>query len=916
MSGLSTSKNVVVIGGGVSGLNTALDLADQGFTVYIIEKEDSLGGLIPKLHRLYPICSCCKVTNRVIACGQHPSIHVLTCAVVEKVSGSAPSFTISVKTPNGKQLIEAGAIILAPGLEPFDPSVYDTYAYSEFANVITSVEFEWMQKPISSNNGIVVRPSDGQVPKKVAWLQCVGSRDVNKCDAPYCSSVCCMYALKEAVHFKEAVPESDTAIFFMDMRAHGKGYENYLNDAKEKGLRFVRTRIHSVEKKLGSEDLVLEYVDENGEKKEEVFDLVVLSIGLRPSPTIKDVAEKLGLKLTEYGYIATEELDPCTTGVKGVFACGAATGPRDVFQSVTEAQAAAAKVAAFLGDSAPRPSDIRFRDVESEDPKLGVVFSLCPAKPSGFEDLIGGLVNYCKGLQGVMEVERIDLADAQAFVKLADWLKGTGVNRLIYASCSPIMHREMIECSMKQAGLNPTLYDYVDLRALSTGDEEESRLKAQLRAAVLHARLSEPLPVKAVPIEQSALIIGGGIAGMTAALALANQGVGVTLVEKKDRLGGHGHKIHSTWQGTNVQTYMQDLVEKVNKNSRIQVLLNASVKGVRGFGGQFETTVAQNGNRHVIKHGTVIIATGGHSIRPKEYKYGEHPEIYRWSDFAKKLVDDSNAFSQSKCGVFIQCVGSREAEHPYCSRLCCTFAVRTACELKEKNPDMDLYVLYRDIRTFGERERIYKEAREKGILFVRFDVDKKPDVSVTNGKLAVKVLDPILGREFIIQPDFISLQSAIYAEPIDDLAVYYKASLTNDGFLRESPAKMRPVDAEMDGVFGAGLVLGPKGIEESVSEAWAAAGRALRFLRQGMVVTGGVVAEVNPDRCAVCLTCVRTCPFGVPYIESVQEAAYIDPSLCMGCGMCVSECPGKAIVYRKLSDDHIVEITRELVQQA
>lgn len=916
MSGSGESKNVVVIGGGVAGLNAALDLADQGFTVYLLEKEESLGGLIPKLHRLYPLCSCCKVTNRAIACQQHPSIKVMTCATIEEVSGSAPSFRLSVKTPAGTQKIEAGAIILASGLEPFDPSVYDTYAYSSFPNVITSLEFEWMQKPIGPSKGVVTRPSDGKVPRKVAWLQCVGSRDINKCDAPYCSSVCCMYALKEAVHFKDAAPEADTAIFFMDMRTHGKGYEGYLNDAVKKGVRLVRTRIHSIERTPGGEDLVLEYVDENGEKKEEVFDLVVLSVGLRPSQGVREAAEKLGVKLTEYGYIETAELDPCVTNVPGVFACGSATGPRDVFQSVTEAQAAAAKAAAYLGGVGVCASSLSLRDVSAEEPRIGVLFSVCPGRPAGFDTLVDDLMKFSKGLQGVASVDRIDLLDSQAFAKVSEWLKNSGVNRLVYASCSPIMHREMIEWAMKRAGLNPTLYDYVDMRIAGTDDGHKARIRDQIRAAVLHARLSEPLPVKAVPIEQSALVIGGGIAGMTAALALADQGIGVTIVEKKDRLGGHAHKIHSTWQGTDIQPYVADLVKKVQSHSRIKVLLNATVDGARGFGGQFETTVLQNGNRQTIRHGAVIIATGAHSLRPKEYCYGDHPEIYRWSDFAKKLIDNPEAFKQARCGVFIQCVGSREPEHPYCSRLCCTFAVRTACDLKEKNPDLDLYVLYRDIRTFGEREKIYKEAREKGVLFVRFEVDKKPVVSVENGKIQVRVFDPILGRELIIQPDFISLQSAIYAEPIDKLAALYKVSLNEDGFLRESPAKMRPVDAEMDGVFAAGLVLGPKGVEESVVEAWAAAGRALRFLRQGVVITGGVVAEVNPDRCAVCLTCVRTCPFGIPYIESVQEAAYIDPSLCVGCGMCVSECPGKAIMYRKLSDDQIVEMTRALVQEA
>lgn len=906
-------KRVAVIGGGVAGLNVALDLADQGFHVDLIEKNSQLGGMVSNLHRLYPLCSCCKVVNRTIACSQHPKISVWTNSTVEKVEGSAPSFKITIKSDGNTQTIDANAVVLAAGLEPFDPSVYDTYAYSKFPNVITSTELEWMQKPISNSRGVVTKPSDGQVPKKIAWLQCVGSREINKCDAPYCSSVCCMYALKEAGHIKDASPDTETTIFFMDIRAHGKGYERYLNNALAKGVKLVRSRIHSIEKEPGTENLVLEYVDEKGEKQAEVFDLVVLSVGLRPSAGIKELAEKIGVKTNKYGFIETSG---GSTNVKGVFACGAAIGPRDVYESVVEAQAVAAKVGEFLSGNGASPKTFSFRDVSAEEPKVGVVFSLCPGRPASFEKLVNDLNSFVKGLPGVVAVERIDLQNAAAFSDLSAWIQKTGINRLVYASCSPIMHKEMVEWALKEAQLNPTLYSFVDLRTLGDSDKELKRLKDLLRASVLHARMSEPLSIKQVPIEQSALVIGGGIAGMTAALALADRGIDVTLVEKKDRLGGHGHKVKSTWCGNSVQDILKDLTAKVTGNPKIKVLLNSTVVGAKGFGGQFESTVSVNGNLQTVRHGVVIIATGGHSLKPNEYSYGAHPEIYRWSDLTKKLIDSPDAFKNAQSAVFIQCVGSREPQRPYCSRLCCTFAVRTACDLKALNPDMDIYVLYRDIRTFGEREEIYKEAREKGVLFIRYDLERKPAVKVENGKIKVQVYDPILEREVVLEPDFVSLQTAIYPESLTELAKLYKVSLDEDGFLKESPAKMRPVDGEVDGVFFAGLALGPKGVEESIEEAWAAAGRAYKFLSQGTVFVGGAVAEVNPDRCAVCLTCVRTCPFGVPVIISVQEAAYIDPALCQGCGMCVSECPGKAIMFRKLSDDHIIAMTEALVKEA
>jgi heterodisulfide reductase subunit A len=917
MAGTNEKKfkgNVLVVGGGVAGMNAALDLVAQGYHVDLVEKEAELGGTVTKLHRLYPLCSCCKVANRATACAQHPDITVWTGSTVSAVSGSVGDFKVTVSGPDGEKTLDAGAVVLALGVEPFDPSVYDTYAYAQFENVITSVELEWLQKPVGPFQGVPKRPSDGQVPKKVAWLQCVGSREINKCDAPYCSSVCCMYALKEAVHLKDALPEAETTIFYMDMRTHGKGYERYFNEAKEKGVRLVRSRIHSIEKAAGTEDLALEYVDENGKKQEEVFDLVVLSVGLRPSPELAELAGKLGVQLSEDHFAATENFKPAETNVPGVFVCGGTTGPRDVHQSVVEAAAAAGKAAAVLKGASGNGATPEFRDVSGEEPAIGVVISLCPSKSPEFAGLVEPLASFVKELPGVAFVERLDLTDGGAFVRLGDLLSEKKANRLIYASCTPIMHQELVEWAMKQAGLNPSLYDFVDLRALGSTPAELDRLKDLFRTAVLRARLLEPMTYTKVPVQKAALVVGGGLAGMETALALAEMDIPVTLVEKKDTLGGHAVKVRSTWKGESVQEFLKAQVEKVQNHPKITVLTSAQVAGARGFAGNFVSTVVQNGEKKEIEHGVVVLATGAHSIKPAEYGYGTHPGIYRWSDFTKKMIDDPAAFKDAKSAVFIQCVGSREPERPYCSRLCCTFAVRSAMDLKALNPDMDVYVLYRELRTFGERERIYKEAREKGVFFIRYDLDSKPQVTVEGDQLKVSVVDPILGRELVLTPDVISLQTAIVPAEAADLAAFYKVSLNEDGFYKESPAKMRPVDGETEGVFFAGLALAPKPVEESLAEAWAVAARAKRILDQDVMLVGGAVAEVDPDKCAVCLTCVRTCPFGIPFIDSPQGHAFIDPALCQGCGMCVSECPGKAISYRRLSDDQIALMAQSLLQ--
>ncbi|OIP93034.1 MAG: hypothetical protein AUK55_08705 [Syntrophobacteraceae bacterium CG2_30_61_12] len=912
----SYKGNVLVVGGGVAGLNATLDLVSQGYHVDLVEKNAELGGMVTHLHRLYPLCSCCKVANRVTSCNLHPAVTVRTETQVKQVTGQAGAFKVDLEGKNGAQQLEAGAIILALGVETFDPSSYDTYAYAEYQNVVTSVELEWLQKPIGPNQGKVLRPSDGQPPKRVAWLQCVGSREINKCDAPYCSSVCCMYALKEAVHLKDADPEADTTIFYMDMRTHGKNYERYLNDAQAKGVHLVRSRIHSIEKAPGSEDLLLAYVDEQGVKQEQRFDLAVLSVGLRPAAQLEQLAKGLGLELSADHYAATASFKPVESNVKGVFVCGGTTGPRDVQQSVVEAAAAAAKSAALLKGSAGTEAAPKYRDVSGAAPAVGVVISLCPSKAAGFETLCRDLQGYVTGLPGVVCAERIDLTDGEAFARLAGVIQERGVNRLIYASCSPIMHKELVEWSLRQAGLNPTLYDFVDLRALGSGPTELGRLKDQFRTAVVRAKLLEPLALTEIPVKRSALVVGGGLAGMQAALALAEQKVPVTLVEKKDQLGGHAVKVANTWKGESVQELVQELVKQVAANPAITVLTNAEVVAAAGFAGSYTSTVKVGDSAREVEHGVVILATGAHSLKPSEYQFGRHPEIYRWSDFTKKLIDQPKAFADAGCGVFINCVGSREPDRPYCSRLCCTYSIRAALDFKTRNPALDVYVLYREIRAYGERERLYKEAREKGVMFIRYDLDSKPKVTVTAGNtLEVLVHDPILDRDIQLNPDFISLQTAILPATSSELAALYKVSLNPDGFYLESPAKMRPVDGETEGVFFAGLALAPKPVEEALTEAWAAAGRAMLVLSQSTMLVGGAVAEVNPDKCAVCLTCVRTCPFGIPFIDKTQGAAYINPGLCQGCGMCVSECPGKAISFRRMSDEQINTMARSLFHE-
>jgi len=902
---------VMVIGGGVAGIQAALDLSAAGFGTYLVERSASLGGMIPHLHRIFPLCSCCKMDTRVALCEQDPNIKVMLNTTVQNVSGKAGNFQITLESEGKEDRVTVGAIILAAGLEPFDPTGFDTYAYGHLPNVITSVEFEEMQKPTAPRHGQVLRPSDNKPPGKIAWLQCVGSRDINRCDAPYCSSVCCMYALKEAVNIKEGNSDTETTIFFMDMRTHGKGWERYFNQAVDQGVRLIRSRVHSVTPISGSDDLLITYADESGEAKRETFELVVLSVGVKPSSQAVSLARELELELNEDQYLASKPFSSTITSTPGIFACGGINGPLDISQSLIQASSSVSDVTAFLkpepfAGSMPLPEP---SPVSADPPKIFVAYHLCP----GMDDSIAKIIQeYASTLPDVIAVSGVgeDLLSS-----LIEGIKNSKGNRLVFASCTPVTHKNLVENALRLAGLNPFMYEMVDLRNRGLAPPA-SQIKDQIRMGVARAAFMTPPDIKNVPVEKRALIVGGGLAGIETALAVAGSGFPVTLVEKQEKLGGNASHVLRTWQGFDVREHLKEVISQVEKNENIEVLLNTTVKESKGFAGSFLTTLTQGGKDLDVAHGVTILTTGGKASTPSEYAYGENNSVYTWDELEQKLLIDPDPLQNAKCAVFIQCVGSREPLHPYCSNVCCTFSVRTAVDLKSRNPGMNVFILYREMRTFGERESLYREAREKGVIFVRFDLDHKPTVASKgkNGGLQVIAYDPILEKFIAIQPDFVSLQSAIIPDGTDEIARIFHVELDPDGFLAESPQKMRPMETSRPGIYVAGLAHYPKDMEEIIAQAKGAAARSLEILKQDTIQAGGLVAEVRTEKCAVCCTCVRTCPFHVPVIDHDLGAAFIDPALCRGCGMCVAECPGKAIIMTSCSDEMLNQAPLVLIK--
>lgn len=758
-------------------------------------------------------------------------------------------------------------------------------------------------------------------PKKIAWLQCVGSRDINHCDNGYCSAVCCMYAIKEAVVAKEHAKNGlDAAIFYMDMRTYGKDFERYYNRAKENGVRFVRSRIHRVVPLPVTENLSLQYVSEAGEIVQEEFDMVVLSVGLETAPEAAELAERLGIDLDHYNFAATTSFTPVATSRPGIYACGVLQGPKDIPISVMEASAAAGAAASRLAGSRytliQEKTFPKERDVSSEPPRIGVFVCHCGVNISSVVR-IPEVVEYAKTLPNVVHVQdNLFSCSQDAQTELVEVIKEHNLNRVVMAACSPRTHEPLFQETLRNSSLNKYLYEQANIRDqcswvhASDRDAATDKAKDLVRMGVARAALIEPLPMPSVPVNPTALVVGGGVAGMTSALTLAQQGFKAHIVEKGDSLGGQAVHLKKTWRDEDVPEFLKQLIDEVSGHHNIQVHLNAQLKETSGFVGNFKTAIGLNGDDSglEIEHGVTILATGAYPIKPDEYLYGKNDRVFRWHDLDEAW--DSDLVKNANSAVFIQCVGSREPERPHCSKICCTFSVHKAVELKERNPQMDIYVLYRDIRTYGEREDIYKKARAKGVTFIRYSQESKPVVTeIENGNLEVTVVDQILQRPITLTPAFITLASAIETRGLEELAQIFKVPLSQDNFFLEVHMKLRPVDFASDGVFVCGLAHYPKPIDESIAQAQAAAARAATILAQEKIEVEGVVSTVDESLCRGCGECVETCPYGAPELVEISEGvqvSQIQEALCKGCGACAVACPTGAAAILHFTDNEIL----------
>lgn len=1004
--------DIMVVGGGISGIQASLDLATAGFRVYLIEKSPTVGGHMAHLDKTFPTndCSMCIESPKFVECKRHPNIEMVTYAEVEKVEGELGNFTVTVvkkpryvneakctgctvcveycpvKYPDqfnqgmsknkaihiyfaqaiplvtyidesclylkeGKckicaavckndaidftqseerVRIKVGAIILSPGFQIFDAKRLKEYHYGGYKNVVTSLDYERLLCATGPYEGEILRASDLKHPHNIAWIQCIGSRHVNGGGNSYCSAVCCTYTQKQVILTKDHDPDAKCTVFHNDIRSHGKDFERFYQRAEGlPGVRFIRSYVSIVREDPITKNITIRYSLPNGVVLEEEFDMVVLSVGLAPPQDVERLSYVFGIELNGHGFCKTDPLNPIKTTRPGVFVSGAFQGPMDIPESVFTASGAGSLCGELLSFRRGKLSMKRVyppeRDVSSEEPRIGVYICHCGAN-------IGRIVNvketveYSKRLPNVVHAdENLFICSTEAAAMLARDIKEKGLNRIVVAACTPRTHEPLFRDTLREGGINQYYFEMANIREhcswVHSREKEEATKKAKdlIRMAVARASLLEPLQEYELPVDKRALVVGGGIAGMTAALSIANQGHEVYLVEKDTKLGGMVRRLHYTIEGLDLGLYLDRLIKNVLKHPLVHVYMGARVEDVRGYVGNFTTRIRHEGVSKEVRHGATIIATGAELYKPQEYLYGEDQRVITHLELEEKIMKSDRMILSAKTVVMIQCVGSRDEERNYCSRICCCESVKNAIKLKEMKPHMDVYILFRDMRTYGFREDYYRKAAEMGIRFIRYEKATRPLVrkGMSEDKrdvLKVKVTDYILGKELEIDTDILVLAVAIVpSAESQEISKLFKVSLGPDGFFQEAHVKLRPVDFAAEGVYLCGIAHYPKFIPETLSQAYGAAGRALTLLSNDTVTASGSVCVIDEKMCMGCGACVRACTYGAVVLNDTKQGkkASVIPVLCKGCGLCNSKCPTGAIQLKHFTDDEIMSQIRE-----
>jgi heterodisulfide reductase subunit A len=998
--------DVMVVGGGMSGIQAALDLAGSGFKVYLVERDPTIGGKMAQLDKTFPTndCSMCIESPKFIECDRHPNIEILTYTEVETVDGQVGDFEVTlirkpryvneeictgcttcveycpihipdpfnqelsenkathiyfsqavplvpyidercINLQDGKcticegvcknraidfrqkaerRIVKIGAIVLSPGYGVFDPKARGDYGYGTIENVVTSLDFERLLCATGPHEGEILRPSDHKHPHKIAWIHCVGSRQVQNGGHSYCSSVCCSYVQKQVILAKDHDADTEAVVFHNDIRSFGKDFERFYRRAVNlPGVRFIRSYVEIGREIPETKNVTIRYATDSQGVKEEEFDLVVLGVGLAPPANVERIAEQFGIELNEHGFCKVNPVNPIETTRPGIFVSGAFQGPMDIPESVMSASGANAMAGALLEARRGKLDTERVypeeRDVSDEEIKVGVFTCHCGANIGRVVD-IPEVTEYSKGLEKVIHAEEgLFICSTDAAESIANTIREKGLNRVVVAACTPRTHEPLFRDTLREGGINQYFFDMANIREhcswVHSKQKEEATAKAKdiIRMSVARAIGLEPLQEFELPVNKAALVVGGGVAGMNSALGLANQGFEVHLVEKEAELGGMARRIRTTIEGLDVLAYIKELIKKVYKHPQIHVYHAATITDATGFVGSFATTVESEGQVKVIEHGATILATGAVEYRPTEYLYGEDDRVMTQLELEERLADGDAGLEEARSLVMIQCVGCREEGRDYCARVCCSQAVKNALKLITLKPEMDIYILYRDMRTYGFKEDYYFEAAERGVRFVRWEPEGRPEVEAAKdeeGKpiLRVTVPDSILGQRLALDADIVALSAAVAPSPGNpEIARLFKVPVNPDGFFQEAHVKLRPVDFAADGVFMCGTNHYPKHLQEVISQAYGAAGRAVTLLSQETVTASGSVCEVEESACIGCGACLEACTYDAIHMNETKagKKAEVNPALCKGDGLCCSNCPTDAIVLRHYTNEEV-----------
>ncbi len=993
---------IAIVGSGIAGIQTALDIANSGFRVQLIEEKANVGGVMAQLDKTFPTndCSACMMGPKLAELANHPNIEIFAYSEVLSLEGEPGRFQLTLKKkaravdpercvacnicaekcpqkvfdpfnlnlnqrkaiyipyPQAVPLVytidkehctyftkgkcricekvcknkavifdqadeivtlDTGALILAGGFEPFDARQKGEYGYGQWPNVITSLEYERILSAAGPFQGHIQRLSDGKIPRRIAWIQCVGSRD-SHAGNEYCSAVCCMSATKQAMITKEHAGDIDTRIFFIDIRAQGKGFDRfYERSESENGVRYVRSLISRVIPNPEDDTLSISYAGPDHQLQEETYDMVVLSVGLCPNASTAQFAERIGVLLNEHGFYASEPLDVVATSRLGIYVCGAAQGPKDIPGAVQQGSSAAAQATALLADTrgslVTAPAAHAERNISGEEPCVGVFVCHCGINIAGVVD-VEAVAAFAGTLPDVKYATHCMFAcSTDQLQEIKQAIRDHHLNRVVVASCTPRTHEPLFRNTLREAGLNPYLFELANIREqdawVHQAAPEAATLKAKelVRMSVSRARLLEPLYETAYAVVQTALVIGGGLAGLSAALAFAEQGFKATLIERTAELGGHARTLFYTEDGANPAQYVQDLIRKVENQPLITVFKDAQVVSITGSCGAYTSNISVKDQSQVISHGVVVVATGGQEHKPAEYLYGQHPRVITQKEFENQLNSDPDKVAQLQRVVMIQCVGSREPENLYCSRVCCTAAVKNSLKLKTINPNAQISVLYRDIRTFGFKETHYLNARRQGVRFYRFKLDHKPRVNHQDDTLVVSVFDAQLQATVQLQVDLVVLSAAIRPRPeSQELADAMRLPLDEDGFFMEAHPKLRPLDFATPGFYLCGLAQGPKFANESIAQALGAVSRAVTVLSKKEIVAEGMINRVDAELCRACGECEKACCFEAIKVTQIAESrqqAMVTEALCTGCGVCNVACPTGAASLSHFKDEQI-----------